>query len=133
MSIFDVALSIGYHGQETWLRLLEALLAEAQRRPTERQALRRLAGYQSERDDNLPGDPFWQMLRARLLSGAYKQCAHWRCQAVLPATERYFYRDKRNPDGLYSYCKTCWSRYAAAKNREYRQSETLPHTNDFAK
>ena len=55
MSIFDVALSIGYHGQETWLRLLEALLAEAQRRPTERQALRRLAGYQSERDDALPG------------------------------------------------------------------------------
>ena len=119
MSIFDAALLAGYQGQRTWLLLLNALLAESEHRPVERQVFRRLAGFPSERDDALAGDPYWALLKTKLASGAYKQCAHWQCQAVLPATEQYFYRDTRNPDGLYSYCKPCWRRYNADKQRTY--------------
>jgi hypothetical protein len=34
-----------------------------------------------------------------------KTCA--KCKIEFPATTEYFYKNKQNKDGLYSYCKKC--------------------------
>jgi len=49
---------------------------------------------------------------------AFKRCT--RCRQVWPRSDTFYSADKRNADGLHSWCKPCFSKYDSRRKTERR-------------
>lgn len=47
-----------------------------------------------------------------------KRCG--RCKQFLPADSEFFYQHKREPDGLYDWCKACYVEWFNARKSKRR-------------